>query len=178
MFSLVWLTLVFSSLQKPSLPFDNYCVATLKHHPRKTTFGDMSLPLPVSQTSVDSDDSDTDPVTDTSVPRPSPLRPTGKGVALKLKGDSSSPGSKVQSTGVKEETVKSTDSEALSDEYAGKGKVKKTVAIDTTQNEHFSQRLIPAQSPEFDNVINQVRDEHFIEGIYSIELFNRLSCFP
>ena len=33
---------------------------------------------------------------------------------------------------------------------------KKTVAIDTSQNEHFSHRLIPTQSPEFENVISQV----------------------
>ena len=33
----------------------------------------------------------------------------------------------------------------------------KTVAIDTSHNEQFTHRLIPAQSTEFDNVINQVR---------------------
>ena len=32
----------------------------------------------------------------------------------------------------------------------------KTVAIDTSHNEQFTRRLLPAQSPEFDNVINQV----------------------
>ena len=32
----------------------------------------------------------------------------------------------------------------------------KMVAIDTTQNEHFTHRLLPSQSPEFDNVIDQV----------------------
>ena len=32
----------------------------------------------------------------------------------------------------------------------------KTVAIDTSQNASFTHRLLPAQSPEFDNVINQV----------------------
>ena len=32
----------------------------------------------------------------------------------------------------------------------------KIVAIDTSQNEHFTHRLLPVQSPEFDNVIDQV----------------------
>ena len=36
------------------------------------------------------------------------------------------------------------------------GKKQKTVAIDVTQNEQFTHRLLPSQSPEFDNVINQV----------------------
>ena len=134
-------------------------MAALKHHPRKVGSLSYGIPLPaaVSQTSLDSDDSDTDPVTNTAVPRPSL---GGKGPAAKVrqahKDDSSSSGSKGQSAGVREELIKSTDSEVVSDECAGKGKAKKTVAIDTTQNEHFSQRLIPAQSPEFDNVINQV----------------------
>ncbi len=33
---------------------------------------------------------------------------------------------------------------------------RKMVAIDTTQNKHFTHRLLPVQSPEFDNVIDQV----------------------
>ncbi|XP_019852919.1 PREDICTED: patatin-like phospholipase domain-containing protein 7 isoform X2 [Amphimedon queenslandica] len=37
------------------------------------------------------------------------------------------------------------------------GKKPKAVAIDTSQNASFTHRLIPAQSPEFDNVINQAR---------------------
>lgn len=150
--------------QKPSLPSD-LCVAALKHHPRKAhsqSFGDGPFPAPISQTSLDSDDSDSDPVT---VPRPASLG--GKSAASKVlqahKDDSSSSVSKGQSTSVREELIKSTDSEVVSDEYTGRGKGKKTVAIDTTQNEHFSQRLIPAQSPEFDNVINQVSDS---EGDY------------
>ena len=32
----------------------------------------------------------------------------------------------------------------------------KSVAINTSHNEQFTHRLIPAQSTEFDNVINQV----------------------
>jgi len=54
--------------------------------------------------------------------------------------------------------MKSTDSEMLSDELTGGNPrpKKKSVAIDTSQNEHFSHRLIPARSPEFDNLMNQV----------------------
>ena len=37
------------------------------------------------------------------------------------------------------------------------GKKGKSVAIDVSQNEQFTHRLLPSQSPEFDNVINQVR---------------------
>ena len=32
----------------------------------------------------------------------------------------------------------------------------KMVAIDTSQNKHFTHRLLPVHSPEFDNVIDQV----------------------
>ena len=45
------------------------------------------------------------------------------------------------------------DSTGSSDEMNRKGK---SVAIDVTQNEQFTHRLLPSQSPEFDNVINQV----------------------
>ena len=54
----------------------------------------------------------------------------------------------------------STDSDPLSDDStliqptsAGK----KTVAINTSQVEHFTHRLLPVQSPEFDNVMDQVK---------------------
>ena len=36
---------------------------------------------------------------------------------------------------------------------------RKTVAIDMSQNECFTHRLLPAVSPEFDNVMDQVLDE-------------------
>lgn len=53
----------------------------------------------------------------------------------------------------------STDSEPLSDDsiVAPPPLVgKKSVAINTSQVEQFSHRLLPVQSPEFDNVIDQV----------------------
>ena len=51
--------------------------------------------------------------------------------------------------------ARSTDSDPCSDD-SGPPPLKKSVAIDTSQNEHFTHRLLPVQSPEFDNVINQV----------------------
>ena len=80
-----------------------------------------------------------------------------------------SPGQKgAESSGTKI----STDSDPLSDDYtvipmssstaagataaAGAGAGKKTVAINTAQVEHFTHRLLPVQSPEFDNVMDQV----------------------
>lgn len=58
------------------------------------------------------------------------------------------------------EQVRSTDSDSnqpLSDESSGQAStVKKSVAIDTSQNEHFTHRQLPLQSQEFDNVMNQV----------------------
>lgn len=48
-----------------------------------------------------------------------------------------------------------TDSDILSDELSPPAK-HKVVAIDTTRNKQFSRRLLPVQSPEFDNVIDQV----------------------
>lgn len=52
----------------------------------------------------------------------------------------------------------STDSDPLSDDSTTlpSSMGKKTVAINTSQVEHFTHRLLPAQSPEFDNVIDQV----------------------
>ncbi len=92
----------------------------------------------VSQNSVDSD-SDPEP-NQPSVA--SQLKPLPKSAPLQV------------------ETVKSTDSEVVSDDTVSgpKGsKGKKTVAIDISQNEHFSHRLMPVRSPEFDNVIDQVQ---------------------
>ena len=89
---------------------------------------------PVSQTSVDSD----------SDPEPSrPPRLAAGQLKPLLKSTLTS------------EPAKSTDSE-IDDIVPSKGKSKKTVAIDTSQNKHFSHRLIPVRSPEFDNVIDQV----------------------
>lgn len=90
-----------------------------------------------SQTSIDSD-SDPEPSRSPAAGHPRPLP---------------------QPTPLSVEPVKSTDSEILSDDTVGGtrgGKGKKTVAIDTSQNEHFSHRLMPVRSPEFDNVIDQV----------------------
>lgn len=51
--------------------------------------------------------------------------------------------------------VRSTDSDVQSEELSPLTK-HKIVAIDTSRNKHFTQRLLPVQSPEFDNVIDQV----------------------
>ena len=48
------------------------------------------------------------------------------------------------------------DTPSTSDELGGYTRKQKSVAIDITQNELFSHRLLPSQSPEFDNVMNQV----------------------
>jgi hypothetical protein len=54
--------------------------------------------------------------------------------------------------------VKSDTSSTTGDEHQQLARrPHKTVAIDVTQNESFSHRLLPSQSPEFDNVINQAR---------------------
>ncbi len=55
------------------------------------------------------------------------------------------------------DSVRSTDSEILSDDLSPPAK-HKMVAIDTSQNRHFSHKLLPVQSPEFDNVMDQVGD--------------------
>ena len=55
----------------------------------------------------------------------------------------------------KPDSVKSSDSEFLSDDLSPPLK-HKMVAIDTSQNKQFSQKLLPVQSPEFDNVMDQV----------------------
>ncbi len=47
-----------------------------------------------------------------------------------------------------------------------------SVAIDTSQNECFTHRLLPVQSSEFDNVINQV----ILVAIHSYKLLLQL-CF-
>lgn len=53
--------------------------------------------------------------------------------------------------------MKNTDSDVASDEYSASPSAKqKVVAIDISQNKHFTHRLLPVQSPEFDNVIDQV----------------------
>ena len=53
-----------------------------------------------------------------------------------------------------------TDSDPLSDDSVGGAPPsslgKKCVAINTEQVEHFTHRLLPVQSPEFDNVMDQV----------------------
>ena len=52
-----------------------------------------------------------------------------------------------------------TDSDPLSDDSMAampSSLGKKCVAINTDQVEHFTHRLLPVQSPEFDNVMDQV----------------------
>ena len=51
----------------------------------------------------------------------------------------------------------------------------KTVAIDTSQNASFTHRLLPAQSPEFDNVINQVIQ--YISVYFCLSLYISLYIF-
>lgn len=55
----------------------------------------------------------------------------------------------------------STDSDPLSDDSTPPSLSKKTVAINTEQVEHFTHRLLPVQSPEFDNVMDQARVDRF-----------------
>ena len=60
-------------------------------------------------------------------------------------------------TSLKADSLRSTtDSDILSDELSPPAK-HKVVAIDTSRNKHFSRRLLPVQSPEFDNVMDQVQ---------------------
>ena len=60
----------------------------------------------------------------------------------------------VTQDGARSDTPSSTGDEFV--QSGSHGKKQKTVAIDVTQNEQFTHRLLPSQSPEFDNVINQV----------------------
>ena len=55
----------------------------------------------------------------------------------------------------KSDSLRSTDSDILSDDLSPPAK-HKMVAIDISQNRQFSQKLFPVQSPEFDNVMDQV----------------------
>ena len=55
----------------------------------------------------------------------------------------------------------STDSDPLSDDSTPPSLSKKSVAINTEQVEHFTHRLLPVQSPEFDNVMDQARVDRF-----------------
>jgi hypothetical protein len=56
---------------------------------------------------------------------------------------------------LKADSLQSTDSDGLSDELSHPVR-HKVVAIDTSKNKHFSRKLLPVQSPEFDNVMDQV----------------------
>lgn len=56
----------------------------------------------------------------------------------------------------KSDSLRSTDSDILSDDLSPAKH--KAVAIDISRNKHFSQKLLPVQSPEFDNVMDQVRN--------------------
>lgn len=56
---------------------------------------------------------------------------------------------------LKADVARSTDSDFLSDELSPPAK-HKVVAIDTSRNKHFGRKLLPVQSPEFDNVMDQV----------------------
>ena len=52
---------------------------------------------------------------------------------------------------------RNTDSDIQSDDMSPSTNAKqKMVAIDISQNKHFTRRLLPVVSPEFDNVIDQV----------------------
>lgn len=52
--------------------------------------------------------------------------------------------------------TRSSDSDIQSDDDLLPPAKHKIVAIDTSQNKHFTHRLLPVQSPEFDNVMDQV----------------------
>lgn len=64
-------------------------------------------------------------------------------------------GSEMRSVAVVPDAVQSTDSDIRADDLSPLTR-HKMVAIDTSQNKHFTSKLLPAQSPEFDNVIDQV----------------------
>lgn len=91
-------------------------------------------------------DSDTDtPATSKPPPLPQPQQ---------VEFGQNQRGGEMMIMGVKQ----STDSDPLSDDSTilPGSMTKKTVAINTSQVEHFTHRLLPVQSPEFDNVIDQV----------------------
>lgn len=71
----------------------------------------------------------------------------------------------------KSDALRSTDSDVQSDDLSPPAK-HKAVAIDISQNKHFNRKLLPVQSPEFDNVIDQVK--HFI-FFYAWHLFT-MNC--
>ena len=58
------------------------------------------------------------------------------------------------------DSIRSSDSDVLNDDLASPVK-HKMVAIDVSQNKRFSHKLLPVQSPEFDNVMDQVRNCHW-----------------
>lgn len=61
-----------------------------------------------------------------------------------------------QNNSLKSDSLRSTtDSDIQSDEPSPPAR-HKVVAIDTSRNKHFTRRLLPVQSPEFDNVMDQV----------------------
>ena len=78
-----------------------------------------------------------------------------------LDSDNDSPHKQTHQRGVEPVGGKQmTDSDPLSDDSVGAAPPsslsKKSVAINTAQVEHFTHRLLPVQSPEFDNVMDQV----------------------
>ena len=91
-----------------------------------------------------------------SVDAPSPDHPFAKPISNDSDSEEGGVGSGERAS-VRRDSVDHHDSTGSSDEISKKGK---SVAIDISQNEQFTHRLLPSQSPEFDNVINQVNYEN------------------
>ena len=130
-----------------------YSVMKLKQRPLKFSVG-VGDPKP-----FDEDNSHADTLQDSDSDTASPIKEGGDPMSLtprqlpRMRG-----ANKIKM--LQSEQVRSTDSDSnqpLSDESSGQpSMVKKSVAIDTSQNEHFTHCPLPLQSQEFDNVMNQV----------------------
>ena len=130
-----------------------YSVMKLKQRPLKFSIG-LGDPK-----TFDEDNCPADTLQDSDSDTASPVKEGGDPTSLtprqlpRMKG-----ANKIKM--LQSEQVRSTDSDSnqpLSDESSGQASTaKKSVAIDTSQNEHFTHRQLPLQSQEFDNVMNQV----------------------
>lgn len=157
-------------LQKPNL-IGEYSVHKLRHRPIRltssntadhTSFEALSSYPPTVSPAPHSGVGDSDSDTPGGSPQRAP--PNQKQKKWQTTNQTEDLSSSDNKSTVKRphelELVRNTDSEPLSDDSGPPPSSKKSVAINTSQNEHFSHRLLPVQSPEFDNVINQVCTVH------------------
>ena len=145
-----------SDLQKPAM-IGEYSVMKLKQRPLKFCVGGESK-------SFDEDSYSAETLQDSDSDAASPMK---EGRGGEEDSVSSTPRKLPRKRGTNQvrmlqsEQVKTTDSESnqpQSDDSSGQSSTaKKSVAIDITQNEHFTHRPMPLQSQEFDNVMDQVR---------------------